>query len=175
MCSLMCACLCCPPAVLCCAALDSVALQVVQVCEYLVSALPPSPQLLQLLLAQANRFCTGSSSTTWLSWLSWLLPLAAGTCCRCQPVAPVSCWAAVIQLTGGVSASAAADLAQQAVMTHPWSLQLWQLHHDTAGEAPPMSGGPLTPARCHWSNHHERLTLLSPAALTVCVCGGGLY
>lgn len=102
-------------------------MQLVLLMEQLVSSCPASPRLLQLLLQQACRYPDDAG------WAAWLLPLLIRTCCTCEPPAPVGMWAAVVVLARGVSPAAAAQLAQQAVSVHPWSLQLWQLHHDTAG------------------------------------------
>jgi hypothetical protein len=104
------------------------ALQLVLLVEQLVNSCAASPALLQLLL-QASRHTSCSDAP----FAAWLAPLAIRTCCNCEPPAPVAMWAAVIQLAGMVSASAAAELAVKGLQVHPWSLQLWQLHYDTAG------------------------------------------
>jgi hypothetical protein len=104
------------------------ALQLVLVVEQLVNSCPASPGLLQLLL-QASRHNACNDT----QFKAWLAPLAIRICCNCEPPAPVAMWAGVIQLAGVVSGSAAAELAVKGLQVHPWSLQLWQLHYDTAG------------------------------------------
>lgn len=103
-------------------------LQLVLLVEQLVDGCPPSPSLLRLLL-QAGRHTSCCDA----QFQAWLAPLAVRTCCACEPPAPVAGWAAVIELAGVVSGSAAAGLAVRGLQVHPWSLQLWQLHYNSSG------------------------------------------
>lgn len=97
-------------------------LQVVCVLEALVGGvLPPSPALVQLLLAQVQRWPHDTQ------WHAWLLPLLCATCCRSEPAAPPSAWAAVVQLCRAESPEAAQQVAELGVRTHPWCQRLWML------------------------------------------------
>ena len=98
--------------------------------EHIVSALPASPALLQLLLAHARQHSQSAGAND--RWCAWFAPLVTGVCCACMPPAPVEDWTVVLDLVQSVSPSAGAELTQHALKVHPWSVQLWRRHHTQA-------------------------------------------
>lgn len=109
-----------------CAAIQTL-LQVVLVVEHLLDLCPPHPRLLQLLLHTVQHHNTDQG------WAAWLAPLLIRTCCNSKLSAPAWMWAALVDVVRGVSAGAAAEVAKQGLVTHPWSRRMWQLHFETAG------------------------------------------
>jgi len=124
--------------------------QTVALLEAVVSACPPCPPLLQLLLDQQH------SHPSDLGWAEWLLPLCATAACGAGPEAAAAgdcgsstggtvsaaSWGALVRLARRVSSAVAArSLARRATQAQPWDMGLRHLVAQVGGAAAAAAGG----------------------------------